>query len=229
MYKNTHPHYGNEPKVLNLSLSILRQTLFWVFCMKLAGAVMASGSGRRFGGDKMSIRIAGRPLLLLSLGSIEMLDYKAVVVRVGDEKAKLVPYGYSVLYNRFPHRGLSASIRLAASWTPYDSDGLVVVLADMPFTRPVVKKLIEAFDEGRYDAVSAGVNGVPATPAVFSRRILHQLYTLEGDVGAREVLRKVNACVVDVDPRLLTDIDRSEDLVKAERVLSELGGLQNLY
>jgi molybdenum cofactor cytidylyltransferase len=179
--------------------------------MKLAGAVMASGFGRRFGGDKLSIRIAGRPLLLLSLGSIEMLDYKAVVVRVGDEKARLVPYGYSVLYNRFPHRGLSASIRLAASWTPYDSDGLVVVLADMPFTKPVVKKLIEAFAEGRYDAVSAGVNG------------------LEGDVGAREVLRKVNAYVVDVDPRLLTDIDRSEDLVKAERVLSELGGLQNLY
>ena len=197
--------------------------------MKLAGAVMASGFGKRFGGDKLSVSIAGRPLLLWSLDSIEMLDYKAVVVKMGDEKAKLVPQGYSVLHNRFPHRGLSGSIRLAASWTPYDSDGLVVVLADMPFAKPIVKKLLEVFAEGRYDAVSASVNGMPATPAVFSRRILHQLYTLEGDVGARGVLLKVDAYMVDVDPRLLTDIDRSEDLVRAEKVLSELGGFQNLY
>jgi len=196
--------------------------------LKIAGAVLASGLGKRFGGDKLSVNFAGRPLLLWSLESIEMLDYRAVVVRMGDVKEKLVPEKFSILYNRFPQKGLSASIRLAASWTPYDADGLAVLLADMPFTKPVVKKLLKVFAEGRYDAVSAGLDGTPVTPAIFSRRVLHHLYWLEGDVGARMVLAKVDRHVVNFDPRLLTDIDRSEDLGKAERVLNELGGLQDL-
>ncbi len=173
-------------------------------------------------------QFAGKPLLTWALDSVAELDYKAVVLRRSDRKKHLVPPDFTVLVNLNAEKGLSQGIKLAAAWTPKDAEGLVIVLGDMPFAKKIVNKLLEAFQEKNHEAVSAGLKSNPVTPSVFSRKILHHLLLLEGDVGARSVLQKVNTYVIDFDERLLMDVDTSNDLERAEKVFQELAGLKNL-
>ncbi|MEM2967100.1 MAG: NTP transferase domain-containing protein [Candidatus Caldarchaeum sp.] len=192
----------------------------------LSGAVIASGYSQRFGRDKLSAVLMGRPLLAWAVEAISFLEHRAVVVQLSDVKKALIPPSYAVLVNTRASRGLSAGIRLAASWTPSESEGLVIVLGDMPFTKKVVKKLVDVFRCECCEAVSACLAGEPSPPAVFSKKLLHRLIMLEGDVGAKSILKTVGARVVEVDERLLTDVDTVEDLAKAERTFKELGGFE---
>ncbi|MEM2023905.1 MAG: nucleotidyltransferase family protein [Candidatus Caldarchaeum sp.] len=196
--------------------------------LKVAGVVVASGFSRRFGDDKLHVKILDKPLMSWALESIAQLDYRAVVLRKMNEKRGLVPSGFTVLVNLNAERGLSSSLRVAASWTPSDAEGLAVVLADMPFTKKVVNHLVKVFSSGDFDAVSAGIDGNPVNPVVFSRRVLHHLITLEGDVGAKTLLKKINTCVIDFDRRLLTDVDTTEDLTRAVSLAEELRRLKYL-
>ncbi|MEM4187459.1 MAG: nucleotidyltransferase family protein, partial [Candidatus Caldarchaeum sp.] len=194
--------------------------------LKVAGVVVASGFSRRVGDDKLHVKILDKPLMSWALESIAQLDYRAVVLRKMNEKRGLVPSGFTVLVNLNAERGLSSSLRVAASWTPSDAEGLAVVLADMPFTKKVVNHLVKVFSSGDFDAVSAGIDGNPVNPVVFSRRVLHHLITLEGDVGAKTLLKKINTCVIDFDRRLLTDVDTTEDLTRAVSLAEELRRLK---
>ncbi|MEM2237222.1 MAG: nucleotidyltransferase family protein [Candidatus Caldarchaeum sp.] len=196
--------------------------------MKVAGAVVASGFARRFGGDKLVTPLLDKPLLTWALESIAHLDYKAVVLKKFDEKRRLVPPAFTVLVNLNAEKGLSSALRVAASWMPADADGLAVVLGDMPFSKKVVDELVKAFHLGGFDAVSAGLNSNPVNPAVFSRKIVHHLISLEGDVGAQTVLKKVKTLVIDFDRRLLTDVDTPEDLAEAVKAVEELRRLKYL-
>ncbi|MCS6769531.1 MAG: nucleotidyltransferase family protein [Candidatus Caldarchaeum sp.] len=194
----------------------------------LAGSVIASGFSRRFGRDKLTSTFLGRPLISWAVDAVSQLSYKSVVLKASDVKRVYVPSTYDVLVNTRASEGLSAGIKLAASWTPRSAEGLVIVLGDMPFTKPVVQKIVKVFYEERCEAVSAGLGGIPATPAVFSRTVLHKLMMLEGDVGAKQILKQVRTRVLDVDKRLLTDVDTEENLVKAEAVFKDLSCFKNL-
>ncbi|MEM1943337.1 MAG: nucleotidyltransferase family protein [Candidatus Caldarchaeum sp.] len=194
----------------------------------LSGAVIASGFSQRFGRDKLSAALAGRPLLAWAVEAISFLKHRAVVLQPSDVNKSLIPPDYTVLVNTRASRGLSAGIRLAASWTPAESEGLVIVLGDMPFTKSVVKRLVDVFRSECCEAVSACLAGEPSPPAVFSKKLLQRLLMLEGDVGAKSILKTVGARVVEVDERLLTDVDTVEDLAKAEKTFEELGGFKYL-
>ncbi|MEM0349223.1 MAG: nucleotidyltransferase family protein [Candidatus Caldarchaeum sp.] len=191
----------------------------------VAAAVLASGFSKRFGADKMSTMLGGKPLYMWALEAVEFCDYRAVVVRSEQLGKYRFPDGFSVLINRRADKGMSEALKLAVSWTPYQASGLLAVLGDMPFIKPVVRKLVEVFLEKDVDAVAAGLNGVPVTPAVFSKRVFHKLLNLHGDVGARGVLSEIRPVVVDVEKWMLLDIDKVEDLKEAEKQLDLLSGL----
>ena len=185
----------------------------------VAAAVLASGFAKRFGADKLSIMLGGKPLYTWALEATALCDYRAFVVRPEKLGKYSVPEGVSVLLNRRADKGMSEALKLAVSWTPYQASGLLIVLGDMPFIKPVVQKLLEIFHETGAEAVAAGLDGKPLTPAVFSRRVFQRLLNLRGDVGARGVLSEIRPVLVDVEEWMLLDIDKVEDLKEAEKRL----------
>jgi molybdenum cofactor cytidylyltransferase len=89
---------------------------------------------------------------------------------------------------------------------------VVIALADMPrVTATHIYRLLEAAS-GR-DAVIASSNGVhPTPPAVFGADQFEALLTLEGDEGARAMVR-AGRHVIAPEAELL-DVDRPEDLAR---------------
>lgn len=193
--------------------------------MKLAGVVLASGFSKRFRNDKLMKPLMGKPILYWCIEALKFFDFKAVVLRPEQIRFYEIPAYASVLVNKRAHLGMSAALKLAASWTPYEAEGLGIILGDMPFVKEVVGRLVEVFNEARCRVVAAGLRGRPVNPAIFSRTVFHELMMLEGDVGAREVFSRVDVCVVDVDENLLIDVDTEDDLSRAELYSRHLYGL----
>jgi len=66
----------------------------------------------------------------------------------------------------------------------------VVALGDMPFLTPVTtQSVVSALNEGA-SLAAPFISGVRAHPVGFAQRWFKQLSTLQGDQGAREILRK---------------------------------------
>jgi molybdenum cofactor cytidylyltransferase len=109
--------------------------------------------------------------------------------------------------------GLSTSLRAGIANLPADTDGVVVLLADMPaITATAVDKLIAAFDPDRI--VVATSDGRRGNPVLWPRRFFADLMAVSGDTGGRRIIEADRAAVVEVEvgtPAAL-DIDTPEAL-----------------
>ncbi len=94
-----------------------------------------------------------------------------------------------------------------------DFDAVLIALADMPCVPAShYASLLAAFDPATGCPVASGWEGSkPMPPAVFGRALWPELAALEGDQGARHLLRDVR--VVLADRNALIDVDVVDDLL----------------
>ena len=110
---------------------------------------------------------------------------------------------------------MGASVRAGMAAVSSDCDGVIVALADMPDVRAVdYDRLIGAFDApgcGICRAVDA--HGAPGHPVLFAPKFFGALAEMQGDRGARDVVRSAGDGVVDVvtGAGALVDLDTPED------------------
>jgi CTP:molybdopterin cytidylyltransferase MocA len=178
-----------------------------------AGLILAAGAGRRFGGTKQLAELRGRPLLeyaIESMLAVEVLDPVIVVLgHAADRILDSVDFGDAevVICSEW-ERGQASSLRRGIA-ALCDADAAVVTLGDQPFITPQV--IAGALDElDGYDALRAVYDGRPGHPVVLSRTVMDAAASLEGDVGARDLLARFRvkrweashlASAVDVDTR----------------------------
>jgi molybdenum cofactor cytidylyltransferase len=94
-----------------------------------------------------------------------------------------------------------------------DADGWVIALADMPHVSPDTIAALAAAIANGADIAAPSYRGARGNPVAFSRRHLPQLLTLQGDRGARELLKAYPVVEVMVDdPGIVRDIDTPADL-----------------
>lgn len=79
--------------------------------MRIGAIVLAAGEGRRFGGNKLLVKIGGEPVILRVLKALN--EFERVVI-VGAYANELMPYlsNEIVIYNPHYRDGMSTSIRL---------------------------------------------------------------------------------------------------------------------
>src|SRR5205807_4965072 len=97
-------------------------------------------------------------------------------------------------------QGLGTSVRAGIAAVPADADGAVVCLGDMPqVDAALIDRLIAAFDPQKGAlAVMPTIDGRRGNPVLWSRRFFPDLMAIEGDVGARNLISRYGAAVVEL-------------------------------
>lgn len=200
---------------------------------KLIGVVLAAGRASRFGSDKRRAAYdSDHTLLSRSIQITAAYCAKVLVVnRPGDEEQTdlLGPFQQHPQVEQFIAKdalhGMGASLANAASRVLSDQaggdsyDGLMVMLADMPYIRPeTVEQLIANFQTDKIvipSFMEAHKEKKWGNPVLFSAKWFSALQGLHGDRGAKSLI-KANPCarieVVVDDPGILRDVDSPEDL-----------------
>jgi len=185
-----------------------------------AVALLAAGRGLRFGGEqpKQLMALHGRPLISYALGTLAATGLSPALCVVSDDRvAGVVPAGIDVLRNDTPDRGIASSLQVAlrALLPRAEIDSVVVGLADQPLVGAEAYRRVAAADDWLAVATYRGVNG---NPVKIARPLWDAALTLEGDEGARVLVREHGAAkVVCDDTGDPTDIDTPEALAALER------------
>jgi len=194
----------------------------------VAAVVLAAGAGSRFGGDKLLARLRGSTLLEHVLGALSAAPVDETVVVVGASGLFEVcePYAARVIENQEWARGQSTSVRAGLRALGPHVRAAVVLLADQPFAGGAVGRLVRAFEAGARIAV-ATYGGRLRNPVLFSREVWPLLEAeLDGDEGARPILRRHPELVVEVPCDEVgnpVDVDTREDLRRLEEMRGTAG------
>lgn len=189
-------------------------------------AVLGAGLASRFGGGKLDAPCHGRPLGQWAVETALGLCAPVVVVVPPGPHAYLEPFAARLagtIVNPFPESGQGRSVALAAAAAQEAGAGLMLLLlADMPLVRGTT--LLALVDAARKHGIAATrwPDGRRGVPACFGRAHFPELAGLDGEVGARDLLRRCPEAAV-LTPRSeqeLSDVDRSEDLARAEALLA---------
>lgn len=206
---------------------------------KIVLILMASGSSRRMGRDKLFLEIKSEAetetLLEHSLKLIcqvqveereKPLLWDCHVVYQNDRvKALSESYGISTIYNENAKLGQSESVRLgAAKALERKARGVCYMTADQPGLRAaVLHRLAKVFDEVfrnegcAPDAVIPTVSGEWLSPVIIGSQCLEALMELQGDQGAKAYLKGEGRQVVELpfeDANWFLDLDTPEDYLR---------------
>jgi CTP:molybdopterin cytidylyltransferase MocA len=186
----------------------------------IAGVVLAAGGGSRFGGAKQLAELDGRPLLEHAIRSIEAVPaIERVVVVLGaraDEVRAGVDLGATeVVACEDWAAGQSASLKTGIAAIARDADAAVITLGDMPRVTPqVIARFADlAAEHGARARARAVYDGVPGHPVVLGSAYFDAVAEIEGDIGARELLRSIGVERIDCSGLCsAVDIDTPADL-----------------
>lgn len=182
--------------------------------MRVAGLLLAAGSGRRYGLPKALADTGEGPWVLNALTVLGACGPVFVVVGArGAEVAALLPTGVTVVSNPAHATGMSSSLRVGLAAVPDDADAVLVTLVDLPdVTRAVADRVLAAAGPvtstppTRSATVStvlarASFAGRPGHPVLIGRdhlaAVVRELDTGDPDAGAGRYLADHGAALVD--------------------------------
>lgn len=159
--------------------------------MKLGAVLMASGAGRRFGGNKLLHLVDGVPMIQRTFANLpaELFDRVCVVSCYPEILALAGERGYLPVPNPDAAQGQSASVRLGLGEL-LDMDGVMFCVCDQPWLkRDSVKRLLGDFSAHPSCICALSWKGERGSPAVFPRGLFPELLALTGDRGGGGVIR----------------------------------------
>ena len=180
--------------------------------------ILAAGTGSRFGGDKLTAMVDGEPMLRGVVRAYAAVCGRVTVVTRSQSQfdAALEGLPVTVVTNADADEGIASSIRAAVS-SCSDRPAVMIALGDEPrVDRSLVVAVIDRWQETGATVVAPRFGGVLGHPVLFDRNCFADLLALDGDAGARGVIRHLRDRVqyVDVDRAPPADIDSQDDLRK---------------
>jgi molybdenum cofactor cytidylyltransferase len=181
------------------------------------------------GMPKLTLSVSGMPMLDQVLRTLRESRVDRTVVVLGADDAEVrerVRFGDElVLDNRQYRKGMSSSLKLGVASCRDDAEAVLIVLGDQPFLSPkTVDAIVEAYYRTKAPIVIPVYRGQRGNPVLFDRSLFDQILAIEGDVGAKSVVRRNGALVRELPVRdrgVLLDVDTPADYESATRRLRD--------
>ncbi len=205
---------------------------------RVAAVVLAAGEAKRFGRLKQVLPWQGTPLVAhVVQQALACPAVNDVIVAAGAQAGLVYGALAEVQVAAGPRRGItlidvadwakgqSRSVRSGLRAAQNKANGrlsaALFLLADQPGVTPeLLAVLIQRHRETLAPVVAPRYAGKRGNPVLFDRRVFGEFDGLEGDAGARSVIRRHEAEVAWVDwptDEILRDIDTPEDYDAANR------------
>jgi molybdenum cofactor cytidylyltransferase len=186
----------------------------------MTAILLAAGSARRFGSQKLLARVAdGRHVVEVAAKTLAAAAGKVIAVTGGDQLLirVLEDCGCQVVVNAEAEEGMGTSIA-AGVRASRDAAAWLIALGDMPFIRAgTIARVLAALDDD-HGIVIPTFNGRRGHPVAFDGGFGGELTALRGDRGARGLVaahaHRLRLLPGD-DAGVLADIDRADDLARA--------------
>lgn len=192
-------------------------------------AVLAAGASTRMGTCKLTRPFAGSTLLERALRAARGCAAAETVVVTGayrDAVARSAQeLGAREAFNPSWECGQSTSVRTAARFAAARGyDLLLVMVADQPYVKAAhLDALLRAYATGGAHACVTQGAQRRGNPCLFDRTCFRLLEELEGDEGARSMLRAhpelAVRAVPAADARVLDDVDTPDELARIEEAI----------
>ena len=185
----------------------------------VSAVLLAAGSSRRLGpGNKLLLPFKGKSIIRHSVENVLKTDINELVVvagrEIGDINHELRVLSVTVILNRNYQWGISSSIIAGIRAVSPLAEGALILLADQPNLRPeTLNRFLHAFHMSGKRIITGRYDGTLGNPVLFHRTLFSELYTLRGDVGARALLKTLDAEKeeIDISNEEVFDLDTPED------------------
>jgi molybdenum cofactor cytidylyltransferase len=192
--------------------------------LPVGGIVLAAGSSSRMpGSQKLLLDIDGVPMVRHVYEAASEGGCHQIVVVYGDDDVKQSIDGRAdLVFNPKAETGMASSLQVGLRAMRPEVQAAMVLLGDQPLVGSrTVATLLRAFRrEGSRPAVAvAQGDGGWAPPVILSHELWEELYALNGDAGARQVLHgRPELLDIVPAPGRPDDIDTPDDYAKIVRL-----------
>lgn len=185
---------------------------------KIGGLLLAAGGSRRMGTPKQLMLYKGVSLVRRAAQALIDAAFYPVVVVIGSEaegsRKELDGLEVVIAENQMWETGMSSSIRVGMEnmlIAGPSIDAVLITLCDQPrVTADKLALFSDSFAGGHRGIIAAEYDGIRGVPALFPAAMFDELMDLEGDKGARDLIRSGDAFSIALSEAAI-DIDTPED------------------
>lgn len=194
---------------------------------RAAGILLGAGASKRFGMPKQLLPIGKEPMILKVLRAALASRLQEIILVLGHcrEEVLKVLEGLGgeerlkVVFNPDYPSGISSSLKTGISNIGAGVDAFMVLLGDMPLLTPqVIDHLLASYYGAKVLCAYYWLEGRIAHPVILSLSLKEHILGLQGDVGAREIVKDLQERGLALKVRPLSghgawdlDIDTPED------------------
>jgi len=162
--------------------------------MDIGIVILAAGSSTRLGRPKQLISTKGVTLLEHTISCCQILA-RSIHVVSGAMREKVeeiaLQNGANVIFNPDFKLGIGYSIAAGINNVGDHVDGIIIVLVDQPFlTEEVMQNIVRKAIENPDTIITCTYREGSGPPAFFPRKYFCELSKLNGDEGAKTIIKK---------------------------------------
>ncbi|MDD3653010.1 MAG: nucleotidyltransferase family protein [Desulfotomaculaceae bacterium] len=183
----------------------------------IAGVVLAAGEASRLGVPKQLLTYRGSPLLAHVVNNLLRSQIDEVVVVIGSKAEQVLDllkeYPVKVVINSGFATGQSSSLKAGLAALDESTQAVLFALGDQPLVDSYTIDLLIRHYRHR-TIVAPYYMGERGNPVLFDRFFFTEIFSLSGDVGAREIILRHPESLVKVDVTdrgVVFDVDTWED------------------
>ena len=170
----------------------------------ISAILLAAGQSKRMGiENKLTKKIQGIPLIKHSVKNILDSSIEELIIVVGHQKeiiGKLIDKNEKIkfVFNKNFENGMASSIKIGMDNLSEKTEAFFICLGDMPLVNQnVYNQLIKS--RNNREIIVPTYKGQQGNPVLFSKSIKKKIFTLQGDIGAKKILKTNESKILNVE------------------------------